>query len=211
MEKYRIAYVDENPEEIRLFQRYASDDFDVIPLEPPAELENLIEEILESNVLAVISDYNLTEYNKVARYDGVDVITAFLEVKPAFPTFVLTSYDESAADESSDVNMVYTKKVLYESQGMPFKERIRKQIQHYIQRVDAAKAELLTLIEKAREGTLSLLEEERLIDLDNFLEMSINAKCALPKHLKLPSNADKLSEIIESTKLLLSEIRVMKK
>lgn len=211
MEKYRIAYIDESPEDIRRFQRYASDDFEVIDFEPPQELENLIELILGSNVMAIVSDYNLTEYNKVAHYDGVDVVNAFIAIKPGFPSFVLTSYDEDAANESSDVNLVYTKEALIESQGITFKERIRKQIDHYINKIDDTKNELNELLSKRLREQLTSREEERLIDLDTFLEHSINAECALPKDLKLPSNADKLSEILLSTKQLLEEIKECKK
>ncbi|MDA8427666.1 MAG: hypothetical protein M0T70_00230 [Geobacteraceae bacterium] len=211
MEKYRIAYIDESPEDIRIFQRYASDDFEVIEFDPPQELENLIEQILGSNVRAIVSDYNLTEYKNVAHYDGVDVVTAFLAIKPGFPTFVLTSYDEDAANESSDVNLVYTKEALVENQGIPFKERIRKQIDHYLKKINDTKKELQELLAKQLREKLTSREEERLVDLDAFLENSINAECALPRDLKLPSNADKLNEILMSTKQLLEEIKDCKK
>ena len=208
MEKYRIAYVDENPEEIRQFQRYASDDFEVVPFEPPENLKEIVDLILDNKVLALISDYNLTEYNNIARYDGVDVVREFLKFKPGFPTFVLTSYDEDAANESSDVNVVYTKKVLNQDLGIPFKERIRKQIQHYLQKIESSRKELSELLKKRESEKLTMQEEEKLLELDSFIEQSINAECALPKDLKVPSNADKLSEILKSTRELIEEIKV---
>ena len=81
MNKYKVAYIDEVGEDIREFQRFAIDFFDVIPIEPVKEIDELVSSILENHVDAIVVDYNLIEYDKThtINYQGNDVVNKILE------------------------------------------------------------------------------------------------------------------------------------
>lgn len=204
MDRYRIAYVDERADERDEFERYAAEDFDIELIEPLEDIDELVEELLSLGVDAIVTDYNLFEYNKKIKYDGVDLVDKIQEIREGFPCFVLTSYDEEAAQQSDDVNRVYVKEVLNDNGGkLSFKERIRIQIKHYHNKIERAKEEHAHLSDLNDQGKLDASAEQRLIELDDFIENCLNKKAATPSTFKETQNIAKLSKLIDSTKELM--------
>jgi len=207
MKKYRIIYVDETDEEIRTFQRYASADFDVIPLKPLPTLDAMVELIMAEKFDAIISDYKLKEGAPEVTYDGIELVQKIEEIREGFPCFVLTSYDGDAAQEADDVNLVYVRDVLEKKDGLTFKERVRLQVSKYVTRVSEMEAEIGQLIIKKRANGLEFSEEKRLAELDHFLERSICLTCALPAEMKEPTYLKKMSELLSATRTLIESVR----
>lgn len=221
---YKILYVDEYQEDIDDFLDYFdekdnSDKFEVKYLLPEKTLDDMYVRIFEENPDAVISDYMLNEYKSDIQYNvpytGVDLTEKILENKNKFPCFVLTSYDDDAIKESQDVNIVYIKDILHNSEKKTkakanFLDTVENQIIHYKTRIKNAQNELLDLIKKSKEQSLNAVEEAKLLELDTFIEKSINKKSSLPEHLKGTKNLDELHKMINSTDKLLDELKKLK-
>ena len=68
-----------------------------------------------------------------------------------------------------------------------------------------AKSELKGLLEKRVAGSISLQEEQRLIDLDDFLEKSLDSYHAIPKEMKELSNLKNIATLIDKVDDLLKK------
>lgn len=215
MSKYKIAFIDEVPEDIREFQRFASDTFDVIPFAPLPDLDELVTVLIESHVQAVVVDHDLIEFDKTEsiNYKGNDLVDKINELMQDFPVFVLTAYDEDAIDSNDDARIVHEKKLMSASKeqaeiyelGVKFKRLISKQIEKYIRKLEDSERELLDLIEISKTRALTEPEEKELIYLDNFIEKSLNKKSAVPEDLKRFTNSERLEKILEKVDELLKK------
>ncbi|MDX2306420.1 MAG: hypothetical protein NW226_26665 [Microscillaceae bacterium] len=213
MSKYTIAYIDEFDQDTKQFQRYADQDFEIIPLLPTENIDDLIAQILESEVDAVIIDFDLTERNSNIQYKGDEVVRKILEIREDFPVFIFTSFDEQAIQQNDDVNMVYEKDVMSEpelNKKIKFKERVKKQIEHYKQKFEDRKKRLQELNEIKLTKTLTAYEEEELIELDDFIERYVSKKNKTPKKLKYREGSEQLSELIKNTEEILKAIKSQK-
>jgi hypothetical protein len=212
MTKHKIIYVDEEKTEIRNFQRKFSSDFEVMGCLPAKQLSELIETILDSEVTALVTDFNLSEYRVDVKYpvpyDGVNVVEALLEIREGFPCFILTSFDGDAIKESEDVNLIYPKDALNHQVGKTtLQEKVHVQIEHYRARLKNASLEFDALMAKASTAKLTEREECRLQELDSFLEKSLNAKSSIPSSAKHGTSLKRLGELLRSTDELLKELR----
>ncbi|HRH48672.1 MAG TPA: hypothetical protein PLP23_07970 [Panacibacter sp.] len=206
MTKYKVAYIDEFPEDVREFQRFASDIFEVIPLTPIADLEELVSKIFEIYVDAVVVDHNLIEYDitSTINYQGNDVVDKLQEKVEDFPIFVLTSYDEDAIDENEDARIVFEKKIMYASKeqkdvydsGIKFKKLIVKQIEKYKSRIEENQKELLTLIKDSQQRELNAFEKQRLKELDSKIEKALDKESQIPDILRDEKEALLISELL---------------
>lgn len=203
----KILFIDEDTRNQERFERYVyksslSEEIALINKLPLNSLDNMISEILNINPDVIVADYKLNDkkssvtYN--VPYNGVELIEAFLNIKQYFPCFVMTDYDREAVPESIDVNKIYVKDILdsENSAHFTFLERVKSQHENYIRRINEAEEQLKLLIEISGERDLTLNEEEKLIELDTFLERSIDARNPLPRNLKEVSNQTKLVDLL---------------
>ncbi|NOT14742.1 MAG: hypothetical protein HOP21_04015 [Methylotenera sp.] len=126
----------------------------------------------------------------------------------------MTSFATQAATASEDVNIVYINGVLKadnknDPKDINFLERIRIQIDHYKNRVGHAEKRIEELLTLNSETNLDLQQEKELIDLDSFLEASIDNRTGrvVPDDLKYLSNNRQLSELLGKVDTLISEIK----
>jgi hypothetical protein len=207
MSKFKVAYIDEVEEDIREFQRFADDFFEIIPILPVGGLDDLHELILENHVDAVVVDHNLIEYDTThtINYEGNDVINKILETQNDFPVFVLTSYDEEAIDKNEDAKIVFEKKIMFASKeqpeafeaGIKFKKLINIQIEKYRSRITDWDNKLLALIEKSKKEKLDAFEEAEAIRLDSLIEKALDKKAQIPDVLREQIKSDELSELLK--------------
>ncbi|CAC9647004.1 hypothetical protein [uncultured Gammaproteobacteria bacterium] len=216
MEKYRILFVDEVEADIRRFQRYVHKNdidkhFKLIVKTPENTLDNFLNEISGEKFDAIITDHKLHEENANISFDGLELVKAILNKKINFPCFVLTSFDDEAVADGEDVNIVYIKGLMDNDAesgvNATFLDKIENQILHYRERILNSENELLKLIEKARKQNLNATDEDRLLELDAFIEQSTNKKSTLPKSLKGTANLDALHKMIENTDELLERLK----
>lgn len=213
---YKILFIDEEKGQREEFEDYMDrfeDKAEAICIYPSNSLEKTIEEINDHHPDAIISDYKLNEIKENIKYNvpfnGSELMDAYLNEWPGFPCFVLTSFDDLAVNNSADVNIIYVKKNVFnepEDVKVPFAERIFHQIEHYRKRIADAQAEINILIEKRRSGEASAAEEQKLIDLDTFIEHSLGKSTSVPKNMKELSNTSRLNDLINKVDELLSKV-----
>jgi len=193
--KFRIAYIDEDQTDIRRFQRFSYNFFDVIPIIPKDSIEDTCNEILESNVDAIISDFDFAEQLTTVHYDGTDLVSLFLKKREGFPVFILTSYEEDAISKGEDVNIIYEKKEMDE--GEMFLERVKAQIEKYRHKLEKDEARLLELIAKSKKRRLDAIEIEELAELDSKIEKSLDIESRITNLLRDDKEASELSELLK--------------
>lgn len=207
--KYTIVFVDEELADQERFKRYIhrKDEeklFKVITLIPTVDIEELTDKIISLNPDALVSDFSLNEFKGDVTYNGVEVVNAILLKKKDFPCFVLTSYDDSAAKQSTDVNRVYIKELMNLRTGesdakISFYGRIILQIQKYRERVGKAHAAINELSELKSSRPLTSSEEEMYVDSLLLLDKHIDNEGALPRAFYTNDTNELLQSIIKAT------------
>lgn len=216
---YRILFIDEEQDTLEDFEGYVEESTTKVPLEVvtklPLENENeMIEEIFKINPDAIITDFRLNEMKEDIKYNvpynGVDLVESFQEIRDGFPCFVLTAVDDEAVGQSEDVNIVYIKNIIYKPEEVnaraKFLDRIISQIGHYKSKIESAENELSDLIKLRKTGEAKISDEERIIELDHFLEKSINKQNSIPNEYKSLSNSDRLSKLLNKVDELIKKV-----
>jgi len=205
MEKHKITYLDESDEDIRAFQRFASSHFQILPLKPIPSIDEMLEVIFESGTTALIVDFDLSEEDPTIHYSGTDIVEGILAQRPNFPIFILTSYDEQALENGDDVNIVYEKKEMYDK-NVKLLDKVNAQIVKYIKRIQLKEERILELQTIRQQRELTLKEENELIELDSFIEESLNKQGVVPDALKTTTNEERLLSILTKVDVLLNKV-----
>ncbi len=166
-----------------------------------SNLKGLLEDILDSKLDAIITDYSFADRGPRIDFDGADLAEEIQGMMPGFPIFVLSAKEE-AESSVPDVNWVYAKDEYY-SASDKLHRRIKYQIENYRKKVSDAEKKLAELLKKQEDKGLTLGEEEELIKLDCFLESTQLSSAKVPSSLKKTSNIKKLNELITDTEKLI--------
>lgn len=211
--EYKIAFIDEQQSDITRFKRYVRREdkdkrFSVISFIPHPDIELLIEDILMSGANAVISDYMLNEYKANITYNGIILVDRILNRKKSFPCFVLTSFDDEAAKQSSDVNLVYIKGLMSgePTSKVSFLGRIEIQIDKYVETIENAEKELQRLEGIKQDRLLDGNEESRYIEMSILLDRENDNSIKMPRAFYSVETNKKLDDILSKTSQLISEI-----
>lgn len=217
--KYKIVYIDEQQEDADSFMNYveqkdATGEFEVEHLVPAATIEEMISELVGSSPNAIVSDFQLNDFKELINYNvpytGTLLVEHFQEIRNLFPCFVLTSFDTEAATNIDDVNLIYAKSIFngHEDRGgLNFLDRVKAQIDHYQLKIANAENELTQLVKKKSAGGLDAPGEQKLIELDSFLEASVDGHNPVPENLKSFSNLQKLEDLIAKVDILVAEVK----
>ena len=155
---YKVLFIDEEKSQHDEFLDYmdaAIGKLEVKCLFPEPNLDKMIMSIEENYPDAIITDYLLNDiksdikYN--VNYNGVELVTQYRDIRPNFPCFVITSYDDDAVADTEDVNLVYVKLLLTKEDKnvkSKFYEKVYSQIQKYKTSIANAQKELTELLEK---------------------------------------------------------------
>ena len=216
---YKILFIDEEKETLDDFEEFVEkfpSRVELIPLTalPLASKEEMIEYIFKLAPDALVTDFRLNEMKRDITYNipynGVDLVEEFQSIRNHFPCFVLTALDDEAVNKSDDVNIVYIKNILYkkedENAKAKFLDRVLGQIEHYKSRIENAKNELDELLSIRKAGKADIIIENKIIELDDFLEKSIDAKNSIPSEFKTLSNSNRLDNILNKVDELLKKI-----
>jgi hypothetical protein len=216
---YKILFIDEEKTTLEDFEEFVDKssskaNIESITMFPLSELDEMVESIIKISPDAIISDYRLnelkTDIKYTVKYNGVDLVEEFQTIRNHFPCFVLTAVDDEAVNSSDDVNIVYVKNLLYnKDEGnakASFLERVISQIEHYKNRIENYKNELADLIEIRKKGEADISIESRIIELDDFLEKSIDGKSVIPPEFKTLSNSNKLDNMLSKVDQLLKKL-----
>ncbi|MCY8147025.1 hypothetical protein [Bacillus inaquosorum] len=202
--RFNVGFIDDESANVRTVQRKTSStDIKITPLNLKENIEEIIEQIIESKVQCILVDYKLNLTKPEIRFNGADIVNELDKNIISFPSFILTGFEDDAENELIDINKIY-KKEDYFKKPEKLNRRIVKQIENYSERLRIAEEELLSLKKK---NSLSSKEEERLLELDSFLEKSINAKGSISKEIKRTSNIDRLDSLLDKTRRILEEVK----
>lgn len=211
MNDFRILYVDEEAEERRRFQFYikrndSESKFEVVALEPTENLEDFVEEIMNGNFDAIITDHKLGDAMPEILYDGIDLVKMISYRRLDFPCFILTSWDDEAVKNGEDVNIVYIKGLMNGEEGhkATFLDKIENQIKHHRNKINEYESEYQELLNK---DTLNSFEDEKLTELDTIIEKMTNKQSSIPKNLKTRKNLDELHKMINNTDDLINKLK----
>lgn len=219
--KYKLLFIDEEQETLDDFLDYIEastqkGSITAVTQLPLGDLNEMLDCIIKINPDAIITDFKLNDsresisYN--VPYNGTELVQAFQSIRDSFPCFVMTAFDDLAISEGEDVNIVYIKNILYKDEKeskakAQFLDRVLCQISHHKSKIKDAEDELQKLIELRQSGHANINDEKRLIELDHFLENSIDKRSSIPEDFKTLSNSDKLSDLISAVDKLLDEIK----
>ena len=207
---YKVVYIDEVESERRNFQRYCDKFYKgkvkIIPLQPEMPLNDFVTDLIKNGFDAVVADYDLQDQAPELDYRGNDVVETLEELRKGFPIFLLTNHEPDAEDDTEDLNIIYSKKYMYESDPF-FINRVVKRIKKYQQSLNELEVEFDTLNLKKNEEGLDVDEESRWLELGIILENYFNQKMKLPKQLEKKSNIDVIDGLLENTRALLDELK----
>ena len=186
MRKYTIGYVDESDEDVRLFQRFADEFFNIKEFTPVPDPDELVSDILSSNIDALIVDYDLKEESPEIGYFGEAIIEKVLAVKEGFPVFIFTSHDEEGeiTEQSNNVDIVIDKEDMSNNNKNKLLKKIGQKIDNYYKQIKEKEDRLLELLKKKNDVGLNHEEEDELIECDDFLEKTLNKKHSIKLHIK---------------------------
>ena len=214
---YNILFIDEEKTAHRSFKKDFLDKnkerFSGSSIYPPQTLEEMIEKIFEIRPDVVLTDFSLNDKktdlpsNYIVEYNGGDIAKELLSRRKNFPIFIATSLGDDAAREGYDVKLIYEKygsfkesqsenKSPPDTQHLTFSDKIYYEVRSYKQFIENTCTEFDALLEKRQLANLSLSEEERLSELDEILEASIDMKSKLPDGLRTTSNIQRLNKLI---------------
>ena len=211
--KYKVMFIDEESTQHEDFEDHFEEywpEAKVICVFPSPTLNEMMEEIEQHQPNAIVVDFQLndkkTDVDYNVCYNGIELLKEIQAQKFDFPCFVLTSYYDDAVADSDDVNFVYIKKNLHFSSDegkVSFAQRVKSQIDKYLARIENAKAELSVLLEKRKSGKANVKDEGRIIELDSFLEKTMDATGAIPDEMKHLSNMERLNSLIDKVNQLI--------
>ena len=213
--KYKILFIDEEKrqqDEFADFMDHYQDRVELICCYPLSTLVDTIAMIDELHPDAIVSDFKLNDIKDDIKYnvsfDGSELMDAYLDERPGFPCFVLTSFDDEAIYRSHDLNIVYPKRDLHPSKDdkITFADRIIQKIVSYQAEISNAQERLNDLMELRRNNQATSKDEQELIELDSFLERSLGQKTQVPAGMKELSNMKRLNELIGKADAILTKL-----
>lgn len=213
--KYKVLFIDEEKRQQDEFADFMDKYLDRVDLTccfPLSGLDETIAMIDEYHPDAIVSDFKLNDIKEDITYnvgfDGSELMDAYLNERPGFPCFVLTSFDDQAIYRSHDLNIVYLKKDLHPGKDdkTTFADRIIQKIVNYQTEIAKSQSRLDELISLRRNGQATSEDEQELIALDSFLECSLGKKTQVPDGMKQLSNMNRLNDLIDKADAILSKL-----
>ena len=212
--KYRIAYIDEDKGWINTFYQTFKNDFDILRIEvnPESSVESILNQLLESDLNAIVTDY-LLEENAEVPFNGNKIVEEMKKIKPHFPIVMLTSFPTQAIGHTDDVHIIYNKNILSvendrEKEELDiFKSKIQSNISNYYKKIDDTNLRIEELVVKRNDVGLEIFEEEELTKLYIlFDELNPEGK-DLPANLIHRDSISKLNEFVSETREILEELK----
>lgn len=179
-------------------------EYRLTPIEMPVcpSIEDAIGLIQEERIECVLIDYRLTSYGNI-KYTGVELTQELLRVKHGFPVFILTSYeDEIYAKELFDVYQIFDfdRYMNDSAERVELNTKIVEQVLKYRKELISWERELLELLPRAGEN-VSI--DTRILQLDEYIENSIDGKHLIPAQVKNQLSRGKIDALLEKLDKLL--------
>ena len=168
-----------------------------IELNISGNIDYIIEQMIDFNIDALLIDYQLTSFESVVDYTGVEVAKKADKKYLGFPVFILTSFEtELYKHEIFDPTKVFDFE-RYIGETKEQTELNRKIFEQYLMRkkdIEKKKRELYDLL--PNEGKSQAIND-KIIELDTFIERSLDGEAAISECSKKRLLCEENDEILE--------------
>jgi hypothetical protein len=205
--KYKIGYVDEDPDQVAKYTRELRSYFDVIGYEIPRglPLNDLIDQIYDSDIDMLMIDFFLVGQG-ILSYNGDEVARRFSEIRPQFPMIIFTNEERDAFPFVDTPNIIYDKHLANEELEH-FVQILKKNIEVYKKSVLKKKAILESLIGKGEAEGLNANEKHTLIEVQLELHLLDKRSHEIPFHLYDVTKFEELSNKAREASEYLAKIK----
>lgn len=212
---YKIGYIDEDKGWRSTFRQYLKDDFEVVLFDINEEttVETLVDDVFNQAMDLLVIDFRLDETGLVD-FNADTLVDKIQERNLYYPLIILTSFESDALDHLENANLVNGKDMLSgdnSSKVTILKQKISKIANDYTSKLRESILELEILEKKRVEIGLEPNEEDRFVDLNNYLDKTTSAKGRLSRTFYSEDTNKKLDELISKTEQLLKQIMVKNK
>lgn len=166
--------------------------------------EEMVHKVYETKPDALIIDYKLSSQQNIA-YSGVSLAEAIDAKLHDFPIFILTSFqDDVYSKECFDVYQVFDfeRYIGDQNERLEINSKIVEQIRKYNRMIFQWKSELSELI--PLKGT-SVSIDDRIMELDTWIENSIDGTSALCLKMKRDLGSNHIQELIAKIDSIINE------
>lgn len=188
-------------------ERYEDYSLNPIELEIKPRIEDMLEEIREKDIDALIIDYKLSSYEISVEYTGVRFAEETDRKYLDFPVFILTSYEgELYQKEIFDAYKVYDfeRYMNEEQERIEINGKIVEQCLKRKRQIEEWKKQLEELL--PRQGESKEIDE-RIMELDGRLERSFDGEHAMPRGMKEKLSGDGFMKLLAELDVLLGRER----
>ncbi|MBI3137976.1 MAG: response regulator [Sphingobacteriales bacterium] len=191
--KYRIGYVDEDPIQVKKYQRLLGDKFEVLGYDIPKGLskKKLLNQIYDSNIDLLLIDYLMTERGQLT-YNGDVIAREFEKLKPHFPVLIFTSHAGDAFPAVDNPNTLYEKGNARKMEH--FSEVLKRNIESYKSLIIKRKKSIDKLVKVSKKRKLNAKEEEALFNEQIQLQLLDTRFGEAPFQLLHPERIKALSK-----------------
>jgi hypothetical protein len=209
---YKIGYIDEDKGWRNTFRQYLKDDFEIVLFDITEEttVETLVDDIFNQTIDMLVIDFRLDETGLVD-FNADTLVDKIQERNLYYPLIILTSFESDALDHLENANLVNGKDMLSgdnTSKVAILKQKINKIASDYTSKVTDSITELEALEQKRVEKGLEPDEEDKFVELNNYLDKTTSAKGRLSRTFYSEDTNKKLDDLISKTEQLLKQITV---
>ena len=204
--KYRIGYVDEDINQVKKYQRrFKKLGCEVVgyDFEKEMTLQELMNQLYNSDIDLLMIDYKLDESNKVT-FNGEAVANEIYENKPLFPHIIFTNKKDDAEPHVEDWKIIFDKDEIFneveedKEKVNQFINTLERSIEKYRKHIQKRKDEISNLLKKGKEHGLNPKEEDTLISLQRELrDLDKSQKKEIPEKL---ISFEKLEDLSQTRK-----------
>jgi len=212
MNKYIIGYIDEQQGEQIDFTNLMEEDPEFCVLNfnvnDDTIIEDLIDEILVSDIDCLVVDYHLSETG--VQFEGSTVIERIHKIKPFFPKIIYTAKEDKVLPEVENeiIYLISDKEIKGDDKrGKNFRLKIKSLIKNYLTDVAKHTCNLEELSTKRKSTKLSFEEESKLFESKQFLMKLDTRKITLPNILNDFDYIKQLENVNQKVDDILNEMR----
>lgn len=184
--------------------KYSNYKFEPYEIKVQANIENMINEVIEEKLDCVLVDYKLSSY-EIVDFTGVEFAIKLEEILDNFPIFILTAYEDDLFN-----NKIYNAYQVFnldrylseDSEIVELNFKIIEQVLKRNKEIEQWEKEIEELLPKAG---ISAEIDAQLLALDTKLEKSINAKFAIPEKIKKDLSSNRIEKLLEKIDKLLDK------
>lgn len=176
-------------------KKYENFTFIPIAIDLKNTLEEMLEEIIEKKVDALLIDYKLSSQKNVS-YTGVSLAKEIENTMEGFPIFILTAYeDDLYTQEVFNAYQIVDASDYFnnDNKTLEINMKIIEQILKHKKEFEIWEEELKSLL--SRKGESAEIDS-KILELNRKLEGSINKKGLLPEKIIKELSSEKIDEFI---------------